>query len=50
MGESKYGKWIVTELREGLKMPPFRHGEVIGKVRFPRRSREGNTCSGSTRI
>jgi hypothetical protein len=39
MGESKYGKWIVTELREGLKMPPFRHGEVIGKVPSPGGSR-----------
>ncbi len=49
MGDSKYGKWIVTELREGLKMPPFRHGEVIGKVASPGGA-DGNTCCGSTRI
>ena len=28
-----YGKWIVTDLRKGLKMPAFRHHEVIRKVR-----------------
>ncbi len=30
MKETKYGRYIVTQLKTGLELPPFRHGEVIG--------------------
>jgi len=29
---TKEGKWIVTDLKEGVKMPAFRHHEVTGKA------------------
>ncbi len=32
MNETKHGNYIVTQLKKGLKLPPFRHGEVIGEA------------------
>jgi hypothetical protein len=31
MAESKYGKYIVTELKENIELPGFRRGEKIGQ-------------------
>jgi mannose-6-phosphate isomerase-like protein (cupin superfamily) len=32
MSETKYGNYIVTRLKKGMKLPAFRHGEVIGET------------------
>lgn len=31
MAESKYGKYIVTELKQNIQLPDFRKGEEIGQ-------------------
>jgi mannose-6-phosphate isomerase-like protein (cupin superfamily) len=33
MNETRYGKYFVTDLKKGAKLPSFRHGEVPGRVR-----------------
>ena len=33
MTESKYGKYIVTELKKNIKLPSFRSGEVLEEAK-----------------
>jgi hypothetical protein len=32
MAESKYGKYICTELKKNIKLPGFRSGEILGQA------------------
>jgi len=45
MAESKYGKYICTELKENIKLPGFRPGEILTPLPPGQRRRMNHVIS-----